>query len=112
MEVGALIVLIVGLLFFPAAHGQPSMQDLDKTNNTLLHYFHCLTAMCIYNTAVAFTEVSENIDIDEDGGMGMFCVAIVDDGNDGGGTTTAITVSLSTPIIAGTNPVGMCYVLE
>ena len=63
-------------------------------------------------TAVAFTEVSESIDIDEDGGMGMFCVAIVDDGNGGGGTTTAITVSLSTPITAGTNPVGMCYVSE
>ena len=67
MEAVALIVLIVGLLLFPATHGQPSMQDLDKTNNTLLHYFHCLTVMCIYNTAIALTEVSGNIDIDEDG---------------------------------------------
>ena len=74
--------------------------------------FIVLFPLSYYNTAVAFTEVSESIDIDEDGGMGMFCVAIVDDDNGGVGTTTAITVSLSTPIIGGTNPVGMCNFLE
>ena len=42
MEAVALIVLIVGLPLFPAAHGQPSVQDLDKINNDLLHSFHCL----------------------------------------------------------------------
>ena len=43
MEAVALIVLIVGLQLFLAAHGQPSMQDLDKINNDFLHSFHCLT---------------------------------------------------------------------
>ena len=53
MEAVALIVLIVGLLLYPAAHGQPSVQDLDKTKYTLLHHFHCLTVVCIlYNTGV------------------------------------------------------------
>ena len=51
---------------------------------------------------------SEDVDINEDGGTGMVCVAIVDDGNSGGGTTAAITVNLEEQAVGGTNPTGMC----
>ena len=50
---------------------------------------------------------SEDVDINEDGGTGMVCVALVDDDNGGAGTLAAITVNLMLGTIGGTNPTGM-----
>ena len=63
----------------------------------------------MYHSAVAFTAASEDIDINEDGGTGMVCVALVDDDNGGGGITAAITVDLMQQTVGGTNPTGTCW---
>ena len=54
-------------------------------------------------TGFAFTAASADVDIDEELGIGSFCVVIVDDGNSGMGLAADMTVDLMTQAVGGTN---------
>ena len=67
-----------------------------------------LLLLLFFAAIFAFTTASVDVEIDEEGEMGHFCVVIVDDNNSGSGLAANMTVDLMTQAVGGTNEACEC----